>query len=188
MSKKNLTIKRFSEEVEPDCYYATPPEATELFLNNFRDTNSLKKVWEPACGEGHISEVLLDYMIDVRSTDKVDRGYGEVLDFLNCGETYFYGSIITNPPFDRDLKIPFLEKALEVVPVGESVIFFHQLSFLETQTRRRFHEKHLHSVYIHSDRVGCAKNGDFSKVVKGVPYAWYVFKKSYERAPMIYWI
>lgn len=54
-------------------FYATDPRAIELLLNveNFSD-----KVWECACGEGHLSKVLESKGYDVISTDLIDRGFG----------------------------------------------------------------------------------------------------------------
>ena len=41
-------------------------------------------VWECACGEGHLSEVLKSHGYKVRSSDIINRGYPgtEILDFL----------------------------------------------------------------------------------------------------------
>ncbi len=54
-------------------YYATPPEVTRAIL----DEEVLEgSILEPACGEGHISEVLKEYYPsqEVISTDLIDRG------------------------------------------------------------------------------------------------------------------
>jgi len=59
-------------------YYATPPLAVEKLLEKETFTN----VWECACGEGHISEVLKKHKIHYLSTDLIDRDYGIVEDFL----------------------------------------------------------------------------------------------------------
>lgn len=84
-------------------YYATEPKAVEILL---QQEDFSQFIWEPACGEGHISEVLLKNGFDVLSTDIVNRGYkGQriEIDFLkanlfsdlseNCMD------IITNPPY-----------------------------------------------------------------------------------------
>lgn len=58
--------------VEND-YYATPPESTQALLNVLRLNGS---ILEPACGEGHISEVLKANCPDseIVSSDLIDRG------------------------------------------------------------------------------------------------------------------
>ena len=44
-----------SQNAETHDYYATEPKATELLL----DLETFNhEIWEPACGEGHISKVL----------------------------------------------------------------------------------------------------------------------------------
>lgn len=61
-------------EREKHDYYATDPIAVEhlLRLETF-STN----IWEPACGEGHMSKVLTEAGYNVKSTDLIDRGYGK---------------------------------------------------------------------------------------------------------------
>lgn len=49
------------------------------------------KVWECACGEGHLSKVLKNRGYEVLSTDLIDRGYGiGNIDFL-CNFRDFCG-------------------------------------------------------------------------------------------------
>ena len=68
-------------ERETNDYYATEPKVTELLLELEQFNN---KILEPACGEGHISEVLKAHGYDVTSTDLIDRGYGRGgIDFLS---------------------------------------------------------------------------------------------------------
>jgi hypothetical protein len=83
--------------VESD-YYPTPKEATIALLNNI-EINPKSIIWEPACGEGYISRVLLEKGFSVISTDLNDQGYGEGgVDFLTA-DTRPCDWIITNPPF-----------------------------------------------------------------------------------------
>ena len=55
-----------------DDFYATPAKTTEALLS-VEDFDG--PVWEPCCGEGHMSKVLKDHGLRVQSTDLVDRGY-----------------------------------------------------------------------------------------------------------------
>ena len=66
-------------EREVNDYYATDPHALELFLEAIkRDNFELHRIiWECACGQGHLSKTLLDKGYTVKSTDLIDRGYGE---------------------------------------------------------------------------------------------------------------
>lgn len=60
-------------------YYATEPKATEWLCRLERFDG---RILEPSCGEGHMSRVLEAAGYEVVSRDLVDRGYGEVADFL----------------------------------------------------------------------------------------------------------
>ena len=67
-------------ERENDDYYATEPKAVELLLEKELFSS---KIWECACGEGHLSKVLKEKGFYVRATDLVDRNYGHSgVDFL----------------------------------------------------------------------------------------------------------
>lgn len=66
---------------EENDFYATNPKALKLFLNEFNELNN--KVWECACGKGHLSQFLTEKGYEVYSSDLVNRGYGETpIDFL----------------------------------------------------------------------------------------------------------
>ena len=83
---------------EKDDFYPTPREATEALLDS-GIVGHLKRVWEPACGDGAISRVLQARGATVVNTDLVDRGFGESgVDFLETNHL-FAPAIITNPPF-----------------------------------------------------------------------------------------
>ena len=86
-------------------------------------------ILEPSCGEGHISEVLKAHGYDVVSRDLIDRGYGEVADFLSIDNLEWDGDIVTNPPYR--FALDFVEKALQIIPEGRKVAMFLKLTFLE---------------------------------------------------------
>lgn len=83
------------DRIEND-YYPTPYGTTERLLPYIEKFPS--KVWECACGEGHMARILEDHSFEVIATDKVDRGYGTQLDFLKS-DVALAPAIITNPPF-----------------------------------------------------------------------------------------
>ena len=101
MEAINLTNASSTTKRREHDFYPTPPEVTHAlmkFLNLPKDT----AVWEPACGDGAMSEVIAEYCCNVDSTDlrDDDNVFGEGgIDFLktdtNCT------AIITNPPFCR---------------------------------------------------------------------------------------
>lgn len=100
------------EEREAFDYYATDPRAVEMLLELEQFS---PVIWEPACGEGHISKVLQAHGYEVISTDLIYRGFGdpEPLDFLKETLDDFEGDIITNPPYLMGLE--FVQRALESV-------------------------------------------------------------------------
>ena len=123
------------EEREAFDYYATDPRAVEMLLELEQFS---PVIWEPACGEGHISKVLQAYGYEVISTDLIYRGFGdpEPLDFLKETLDDFEGDIITNPPYSMGLE--FVQRALESVRPGGKVAMFLKVQFLEGQKRGEF--------------------------------------------------
>ena len=175
------------EEREINDYYATDPMALELLLE--LETFS-PRVWECACGEGHLSKVLIDKGYSVVSSDLIDRGYGRGgINFLECTKS-FDGDIITNPPYK--LAKEFVEHALTLITSGHRVAMFLKLTFMESQDRRDLFRKYPPKViYVSSSRLKCAKNGDFEKYGKGlstaVAYAWYIWEKGYTGSTTVKW-
>lgn len=165
-------------------YYATPGEAV-LYLLRLEKFN--KKIWEPACGEGHISKVLEYDCYEVRSSDLVDRGYGDGgIDFLSINEPWD-GDIITNPPYS--LASEFLLKSMELISNGGKVAMFLKLQFLEGKTRKKIFQMYPPKiVYVSSSRINCAKNGNFDEdKSSAVAYGWFLWEKGFTGEPVIRW-
>lgn len=180
-------------EREMQDYYATEPKALEMLLE--LETFS-PYVWECACGEGHLSEVLKSHGYDVKSTDIIDRGYigTETLDFLDVKKEDvkrdITRDIITNPPYKYAKE--FVEKAVEISMDGTKIAMFLKITFLESKARRKLFEKYPpKTIYVSSSRLQCAKNGDFSKYSKGVgtavAYAWFIWEKGFKGEPIVKW-
>ena len=174
------------EEREAFDYYATDPKAVEMLLELEQFS---PVIWEPACGEGHISKVLQAHGYEVISTDLVYRGFGdpEPLDFLKETLEGFEGDIITNPPYSAGLE--FVQRALESVRPGGKVAMFPKVQFLEGQKRGAFFkDTPPRTVYISRSRLACYKNGDMSaKPESAIAYAWYVWEKGFTGDPVIKW-
>ena len=68
------------EDRQEEDYYATDPIAADLLLNEEVFNN---KIWECACGEGHLSKIFIKKLYNTKSTDIIDRGFGDVYDFLS---------------------------------------------------------------------------------------------------------
>lgn len=182
-----LAASNHSEgEREENDYYATDPKAVEMLL----DVESFNpRIWECACGEGHISEVLKNHGYNVWSTDLIDRGYGDVKDFFSFNaQVKDKTDIITNPPYRYAKK--FVEHALEIVQEGCKVAMFLKIQFLEGRARKALFDKYPpKKVYVFSSRVNCAKNGEFEKYKSSaVCYAWFVWEKGFKGSPTIDWL
>ncbi len=176
-------IKTHEDRAEHD-YYATPPQE----INNILQYEKLSEyILDPCCGEGHMAEPLKKYYHAIKTTDLIDRGYGEPgLDFLSREYPYTTPStIIMNPPFK--LITEFTIKAIRLAP---KVVLFARLQFLETIKRYKeiFSKTPPQRIYIYADRVNCAKNGDFSAVGhSSMAFAWFVWDEKNPREE-IKWI
>lgn len=129
-------------------YYATEPKAVEMLLGLERFA---PVIWEPACGEGHISKVLQSHGYEVISTDLVYRGFGdpEPLDFLTETLEGFEGDIITNPPYN--IALDFVKRALDSVKPGRKVAMLLKIQFLEGQKRKDFFSQTPPELYMYHD-------------------------------------
>lgn len=173
------------EQREMHDYYATEPKATKLLLELEEFNNC---ILEPACGEGHMSDVLIKGGYSVTSYDLIDRGYGDgVMDFLSDDIQSWHGDIVTNPPYKFAKQ--FVEKSLDIIPEGNKVAMFLKLTFMESKGRKQmFIDNPPKVIYISSSRLLCVKNGDFSKKdSSAVAYAWYIWEKGYKGDTVIKW-
>ena len=147
-------------------------------------------IWEPACGEGHISKRLVQLGAYVISTDLIGRGYGTGgLDFLKCPRipaALTKGSgrigIITNPPYG-DLADEFLAAALELTaPVDGIVAMFMRNEWDMAKNRHRWFEGHP----AFAMKVCVTKRPRWVAGSKGSPrhsYSWYVWDHRNGGAP-----
>jgi len=150
-------------------YYATNPKALELLLTK----ESFSNVWECADGEGHLCRVLKKYNILEKHSDIIDRGCGEVIDFLKYSGTW-HGDIITNPPYRWATE--FVLKALDIIPEGRKVAMFLRIQFLESKSRYKkiFKQYPPKNIYVFDGRIRCGLNGNFSKSQTAIMFAWFV--------------
>ena len=179
-------------EREANDFYSTDPKSLEIFLNALeRDGIQLhKRIWECACGMGHLSKVLENEGYYVMSTDLIDRGYGRGnLNFLNslC-ENGVERDILTNPPYKYAEE--FVEHSLEILKDGYYCVMFLKIQFLEGQARRKLFDKYPPKyVYVNSARQTCYINGDMSKKMSSASfYCLFIWEKGFKGEPTIRWI
>ena len=183
---RNLGASNHSKEIrEENDYYATEPRAVKLLLD---EETFNANIWECACGELHISNVLNEYGYNVRNSDLIKRvDEIEQLDFLQSNEKW-HGDIITNPPYKYAQE--FIEKSIDLIEDGNKVAMLLRLQFLEGKRRKELFKKYPPKyVYVFSGRINCAKNGDFITYnSSALSYAWFVWEKGYKGETTIKWI
>ena len=184
------------ERAEND-YYATDPIAIDKLLS-VEKQNISNNIWECAAGGGHLSKRLKDFGYNVYSTDIVDRNFelNDKFDFLspifNPITSAKDTDIITNPPYSNAKE--FVLKALDLVDEGRNVCMFLKLTFLEGKSRYKelFSKYPPRNIYVFSERIMCAKNGNFKAMKDGggsaVAFAWFVWTKGYKGDTIVKWI
>lgn len=111
--------------------FPTPPWATRALCELLNSDLSHKRVWEPACGLGHMVRPLAEYFETVFASDVHDYGHGQVLDFLRPYEGPAFDWIITNPPFR--LAEQFAHTAIDRATEGVALLV--RTAFLESVGR-----------------------------------------------------
>lgn len=171
---------RSNADRHEEDFYATSYETTEYLLQ-FETFHH--RIIEPACGEGHISKVLIRGGYDVQSFDLIDRGYGLCgLDFLqdNFLDTFKgQADFVINPPYS--LAMEFIAKALELTHRKIAIL-------LPTDYLSRLNWcPHLKSVLCFARHTDIAKNAEFElyhgKNMKD--YGWFIFDTTFNGNPQL---
>lgn len=174
------TAKRFADLDGPD-FFPTPAWATHALIDNedFRGD-----IWESACGNGAMSEVLETTGNRVISSDLIDRGYGEGNhDFLESWRKAH--NIITNPPYNA--AEGFVQAGLE--KASKKFALLLRLAFLEGANRQRtiFTDAPPSRVWVFSERITFYPAGAVRKGSGTTAYAWFVWDKSAPSGTELKW-
>jgi hypothetical protein len=171
-------------------FYPTPPEATRALLS----VESFDgPIWEPACGEGHISKVLEATGHSVVSTDLAPCwGYGTGgRDFLRCADP-LAKHIVTNPPYGRGLADGFVKHALRMTrDTGGSVAMLLALQSLAHPLRHTFWASHPPAVIYILDECQCWPYGDPARATTAIGkqrYCWVVWKPDNNGPTILRWL
>lgn len=182
-----------SRREPPDSleFFPTPPWATRALLCHVLpqvlDGMHLCSAWDPACGEGHMAEVLAERIAIVKATDVFDygRGYG-VADFLDPGTRVStpVDLIAINPPFK--IALAFAHRALEQASV---VALLVRTAWLEGVSRYnglfRDRPPTLFAPFV--ERVPMVKGRWDPDASTATAYAWFVWVNGAEPRPP-FWI
>lgn len=162
-----------------DDFYATPPEAVRALLEVEQFSGT---IWEPACGDGAIVNVLRAAGHWVYATDLVDRGCPDSesrIDFL-LERAPNVGAIITNPPYALASK--FVAHALSLgIP---KIAMLLRLSFLEGTGRTAILDGgQLARAHIFKNRLPFMHRSDWSgnKVSNAIPFMWLVWESDWNK-------
>ncbi len=166
------TTKRVADLDGPD-FYPTPKWATHALIENEQFSGD---IWECACGDGAMSEVLARTGNKIISSDLFDRDYGEHgVDFIT--EDRSVDNIITNPPFHS--AEPFVESALRNSKKKFALLL--RLAFLEGGGRQRniFSKNAPSRVWVFSERITFYPKNAVRKGSGTTAYAWFVWDKAH---------
>lgn len=169
---------------EKDDFYRTPEIATLALLHAERVPSV---VWEPACGDGAIGNVLTANGHTVIGTDLVARGYGEPRrDFL-FERDLLAPAIITNPPFK--LADEFVLHALSMG--AEFVAMFMRLTWLEGRARHDslWSKRPPARVHVFSQRLTLWRGDEVGRDAGGtIAFAWFVWQRGHSGDTALRWI
>lgn len=170
---------RISPARAPYEFYPTPLAATRALLTVEAFDGS---IWEPACGEGHISKVLAAAGHEVVSTDLVSYGFGEGgRDFL-AERAPLARNIVTNPPYGRGLADAFVKHALALAATtGGKVAMLLNITSLCHPRRHEFFCAHPPTAIYALDECICWPNGNPREATTTIAqqrYCWVVWTPS----------
>ena len=175
------TIKRFADLDGPD-FFPTPKWATHALIDNEQFEGD---IWECACGDGAMSEVLSVTGRRVISSDLHDRGYGESgVDFLLTNRRA--PNIVTNPPYNA--AEGFVEAGLHKADKKFALLL--RLAFLEGANRQRtiFTVNPPSRVWVFSERITFYPAGAVPKGSGTTAYAWFVWDQEATSGTQLKWL
>ena len=166
---------------EKDDFYATPSSCVDALL---RVETFNGNIFEPCCGEGHISKRLIEHGYSVESSDLVDRGYGfSKRDFLFEREQR--DNIVTNPPYGKMALL--MSEHCQTISKYKTALLL-KITFLEGAARQKFFELHPPKrIWVFSRRQSLMKGGVQHKGGM-MCLAWFVWETGSRTSPIIGWI
>ncbi|MBU2531157.1 MAG: hypothetical protein KKB37_00340 [Alphaproteobacteria bacterium] len=150
-------------------------------------------IWEPACGEGHISKVFETAGHKVISTDLAPCwGYGESnRDFL-LERRPLAPNIVTNPPYGRGLADAFVTHALRLTAdTAGKVAMLLAIQSLAHPQRHAFWTSRAPTVIYALDECQCWPYGDPSRATTAIGkqrYCWVVWHADHKGPTSFRWL
>lgn len=162
--------------------------------------NSIKfpgKIWEPACGDGAISKVMIGYGgYDVVSVDLIDRGYGEsgVNFLLTTTPPEGCLSVVTNPPYKSmaNGKVyrveDWIRHTMVYLKMDASAFLLKSTSIAGKRRVPILKESGLKTVYQLVGRISGMMKSAAKSDSSMMDFAWFYFERGYRGLPNIEWI
>lgn len=181
MTGQNISTAVMARRKEPHDsldYFPTPPWATRALAVHCIDVKGAR-IWEPACGDGHMSRALAEYAQSVVASDVHDYGWGHpVHDFLMPflpSEAAGMDWVVTNPPFQ--LAERFIHRGLEVAPCVAVLV---RSAFAESIQRyeKLFRDNPPKLIAQFVERVPMVKGAVDKDASSATAYCWMVWNRS----------
>lgn len=185
-------------------FFPTPPWATRAVLPILQDLDPLfnaRRVWEPACGGGHMAAVLAEGARRVVATDIFDHGWrpdggarGNIetlydVDFLNQGVAGADADwVITNPPFKTAVEFAFRALAL----ARQGVALLVRTAWLEGGDRSGRYELFSANpprlIVQYAERVPMTRGRWDPKASTATAYCWVIWRQERVERTEFRWI
>lgn len=179
------------ERIKDDAYFTIDTPIIHAVMP-FLEPILGGKVWEPACGVGHISKILEAKGYQVWSSDINEWGYGHVQDFLQAplpSVDERIWDIVTNPPYEKAICEAFVDRALDHIKgTTKCAAFLLRHEWDTARSRRRFFAENpmfYKKVVLHRRPKWFAKKEGEKNHSPRFAYAWYIWKGDNNAAPTI---
>lgn len=179
------------ENRQPNDLYATRPHDVKLLFKY--DPSIIEgKIWECACGHGHIVRTLQELgATDIYASDLIDYGFGyNVNDFLEGDDHQDeFDTILTNPPYKFTTE--FIRRALDRVKPGGRVIMLMPTTILAGVNRynKIFKDEPPRYVYTFVRNTYALLVAEGDKI--GAPklsHSWFIWEKGYKGETIVRWL
>lgn len=177
---------------QPNDLYATRPHDVKL-LFQYEPSIIEGKIWECACGHGHIIKTLKELgATDIYGSDLIDYGFGyDIYDFLSNDEAHTneFDIILTNPPYKYTTE--FIRIALDKVKDNGRVIMLLPTTTLAGVNRYNqiFRDDPPRYVYTFVRNTYALLVAEGDKI--GHPklsHSWFIWEKGYNGETIIRWL
>ncbi len=190
---RGFTAVKAQRREPPDAldYFPTPPWATRALFRHVLpelSVDAIGRVWEPACGEGHMAAVIAEFADSpVLASDIYNYDYGIAPhDFLHDAPLTMADWIITNPPFS--IACEFTLRALDLTNDGVAMLARTQWIEGAGRYKRLFCDwpPALYAPFV--ERVPMVKGRWDPDASTATAYAWFVWCKRASAPARITWI